>query len=69
MLPASQARDHSLPLPAENWTRFICADPQVHRVHSGFRVQLDRLSIPNVSNVGILFIEHDNVSSWDYFLH
>ena len=61
--------DHSLSLPVEYWTRFICANPHVHRVHSVVCVQLDRRSISNGSNERILFIQHDNVSSSDCFLH
>ena len=53
MLPASQAcrrrLDHSLSLPAENWTCFVEADPHVHCVHTVIHVQLDHWSVSNVS--------------------
>ena len=73
MLPASQAcrkrLDHSLSLPAENWTCFIEADPHVHRVHTIVHVQLDHCSVSSVSNVRIPFVQHKNVSSSDDLLH
>ena len=69
MLPALQACrkrfDHSLSLPAENWTCFIKTNPHVHCVHSVVHVQLHHCSVSNVSNVRILFIHHDNVSGLD----
>ena len=69
MLPASEVcrkrLDHSLSLPTENWTCFIEANPHVHCVHTIIYVQLDHCSISNVSDVRILFIQHNNVSSSD----
>ena len=56
--------DHSVSLPAEKMnlfhrSKFTC--PSV--VH----VQLDHRSVSNISNVRILFIQHDNVSSSNDF--
>ena len=73
LLPASQAcrkrLDHSLSLPAENRTRFIKASIRVHCVHTIVHVQLDHRPISSVSNVRILFIQHNSVPSLDDFLH
>ena len=73
MLPALQAcrkrLDHSLSLPAENWTCFIEANPHVHRAHTVAHVQLDHCSIPNVSDVRVLFIQHNSVSGSDDLLN
>ena len=55
MLPALQAcrkrLDHSLSLPAENWTCFIEANPHVHCVHTIVHVQLDHCSVTSISDV------------------
>ena len=73
MLPALQAcrkrLDHSLSLPAENGTCFIEANPHVHCVHTIVHVHLDHSSVSSVSNVRILFVQHNNVSSSDDLLH
>ena len=54
--------DHLLSLPTENRTCFIEAHPHVHCAHSVVHVHLDHRSISNISNVRILFIQHNNVS-------
>ena len=73
MLPALQAcrkrLGHSLSLPAENRTCFIETNPHVHCVHTIIYVQLDHCSVTSISDVRILFIQHNNVSSSDDFLH
>ena len=53
--------DHSLSLPAENWTCFIEANPHVHRVHTIVHVQLDHRPISSVSNVQIPSIQHNSI--------
>ena len=73
MLPALQAcrkrLDHSMSLPAENWTCFIKANPHVHCVHTIVHIQLDHCSVTSVSDVWILFIQHNDVSSSDDLWH
>ena len=57
------------PCQLKNWTCFIEANPHVHCVHTFVHVHLDHCSVSNVSNVRILFIQHDSVSGSDNFLH
>ena len=61
--------DHLLSLPAEMWTPLIEAHPHVHCEHYVVHVHLDHRSISNIANVRILFIQHNNASSSDNFLH
>ena len=69
-LPASQAcrkrLDHSLSLPAENWT---VSSRQIHMSIVYTHVQLDHCSVSSVSNVRILSVQHNNISTWDDILH
>ena len=73
ILPALQAcrkrLDHSLSLPAENRPCLIQTDPHVHRVHPVVRDQFYYRSVSNVSNVRILFVQHDDLPGSDNLLH
>ena len=73
ILPALQARrkrfDHSLSLPAENRPCLIKADLHVHCVHTIVCVQFYHRSVTSISDVRILFIQHNDVSGSDNLLH